>query len=41
MGYFAKNNEGEVCVHSAGLIDGYFEDEEATKNAFVEVNGKR
>ena len=36
-----ENGEGEVLINSKTLMLGYYEDEEATKDAIIEVNGER
>lgn len=30
MGYNSENNEGEICLRGAGLMNGYFEEPELT-----------
>ena len=36
-----ENGEGEVLINSKTLMLGYYEDEEATKDSIIEVNGER
>uniref|UniRef100_A0AC34R1G3 AMP-dependent synthetase/ligase domain-containing protein n=1 Tax=Panagrolaimus sp. JU765 TaxID=591449 RepID=A0AC34R1G3_9BILA len=38
LGYFAKNNAGEVCVKGYNLFKGYYKNEEQTK-ATLDVDG--
>ncbi len=35
-GYYAKNNQGEVCLRGAPITSHYYHNEEETKNAFDE-----
>ena len=36
-----ENGEGEILIKSSTLMLGYYEDEEATKDAIEEINGER
>lgn len=36
LGYNAEQNEGEICLRGAGIMTGYFDEPELTKQAIDE-----
>ena len=38
MGYFSKNNQGEICAKGPSRFHGYLKDEEKTKEV-IDENG--
>jgi long-chain acyl-CoA synthetase len=38
MGYFSKNNQGEICAKGPSRFQGYLKDEEKTKEV-IDENG--